>query len=96
MEQQESTLKCEIVQVGFALCVASVPILEKRAGLWLRCFAVLKASVTPANALILCIVLMSFASDKAWLTFLAFSAIGSGLFWLARRKQGLSNGVESV
>lgn len=43
MEQQESTLKCEIGQVGFALCVASVPILEKRAGLWLRCFAVLKA-----------------------------------------------------
>jgi hypothetical protein len=29
LEQQESTLKHEIGQVGFALCVASVPILEK-------------------------------------------------------------------
>ena len=71
--------------VGYVLCIASLPLLEKRAGLWPTGLAVVRASFIPLFALVLCLVLMSFASMQAWLTLLAFSVAGSGLFWLARR-----------
>ena len=71
--------------VGYVLCIASLPRLEQRAGLWPTGLAVVRASVIPLFALVLCLVLMSFASMQAWLTLLAFSVAGSGLFWLARR-----------
>ena len=71
--------------VGYVLCIASLPLLEKRVGLWPTGLAVVRASFIPLFALVLCLVLMSFASMQAWLTLLAFSVAGSGLFWLARR-----------
>lgn len=71
--------------VGYVLCIASLPLLEKRAGLWPIGLAVVRASFIPWFALVLCLILMSFASMQAWFTLLAFSVAGSGLFWLARR-----------
>jgi basic amino acid/polyamine antiporter, APA family len=71
--------------VGYVLCIASLPLLEKRAGLWPIGLAVVRASFIPLFALVLCLILMSFASMQAWFTLLAFSVAGSGLFWLARR-----------
>ena len=76
--------------VGYALCIASLPLLEKRAGLWPTGFAVVKASFMPLFALVLCMVLMSFASAQAWFTLLGFSVVGSGLFWLARKQNNHS------
>lgn len=82
--------------VGYALCIASVPILEKRAGVWPTGLAALRAALMPLSALTLCLVLMSFASLQAWLTLLAFSAVGSGLFWIARRKMAKLSEIDSI
>lgn len=82
--------------VGYALCIASVPILEKRAGVWPTGLAALRAALMPFSALTLCLVLMSFASLQAWLTLLAFSAVGSGLFWIARRKMAKLSEIDSI
>lgn len=71
--------------VGYVLCIASLPRLEQRAGLCPTGLAAARAYFIPGFALVLCLVLMSFASMQAWLTLLAFSVAGSGLFWLARR-----------
>jgi APA family basic amino acid/polyamine antiporter len=71
--------------VGYALCIASLPILERRAGLFPSGFAALKTIAVPLAAFCLCIVLMTFASMQAWLTLLAFSAVGSGFYLAARR-----------
>jgi len=82
--------------VGYALCIASVPILEKCAGVWPTGLAALRAALMPLSALTLCLALMSFASRQAWLTLLAFSAVGSGLFWIARRKMAKADPIESI
>nr|WP_315477303.1 APC family permease [uncultured Undibacterium sp.] len=72
--------------VGYALCIASLPILEKRAGVWPKGSAAIKKALIPLMAFVLCAVLMTFASGKAWLTLLTFSAVGSGFYWFARKK----------
>ena len=66
--------------VGYALCAASVPVLERRRGPlpW-------SAWLSPFLALLLCFVLMSFASWQAWAMLAAFVAVGALLYGLTRR-----------
>ncbi len=66
--------------VGYALCAASVPVLERRTEplTW-------SAWLSPAIALLLCLLLMSFASWQAWTMLAGFVGVGSLLFWLTRR-----------
>jgi amino acid transporter len=73
--------------VGYALCIASLPYLEKRAGIWPSGLAAIKKAAIPVTALILCVVLMTFASMKAWLTLLIFSIVGSAFYWFARNSK---------
>ncbi len=67
--------------VGYALCAASVPVLERR-------HAALTWSgwLSPVVALLLCLTLMCFASWQAWAMLAGFVGVGSVLFWLTRRR----------
>lgn len=73
--------------VGYALCIASLPILERRAGHFLTGFASLRAAAMPLMAFSLCMILMAFASSQAWLSLLIFSSVGSGFYLLARGRK---------
>ncbi len=67
--------------VGYAGCAASVPVLERRRGPlpWL-------AWLSPFLALLLCFVLMSFASWQAWTMLAGFVLVGAMLYGLTRRR----------
>jgi APA family basic amino acid/polyamine antiporter len=75
--------------VGYALCIASLQKLEHRAGQRPKGFAAWRAMAVPSVALLLCLVLMTFASWQAWLTLLAFSACGTGFYLFTQRKKPL-------
>ncbi|WP_395012235.1 APC family permease [Undibacterium sp.] len=80
--------------VGYTLCIASLPILERRAGRWPSGLAAFRAAAMPLAACLLCLILMTFASWQAWLTLLAFSAGGSIFYVLARRTE-LASSVQA-
>lgn len=66
--------------IGYALCAASVLVLERR-----RRVLSFAGWLSPVVALVLCGLLMGFASAAAWTMVGIFVAVGSGFYWWARR-----------
>jgi len=71
--------------VGYMVCIAALPILEKKVEAHADTFNIPGGLLIPAVAFGLCIWLISKASADAWLTMLAFIAVGSLLYWHSRR-----------
>lgn len=67
--------------IGYALCAASVPVLERR-----QASMTARGWFSPLLALILCLALMSVASQQAWLMVVVFVAAGSALYGWTRRQ----------
>ncbi|MDH4019953.1 MAG: APC family permease [Xanthomonadales bacterium] len=69
----------------YIVCIAALPRLEKTTEPVENQFRLPGGLLIPAIALILCIWLISYASVQAWMTCLAFMAVGTVLYILSRR-----------
>ena len=72
--------------LSYILGVAALPVLEKRVEQTKGQFRLRGGYLVPAVALLLCLWLITFASMTAWLTTVAFFALGSFLYLLSSRK----------
>lgn len=73
--------------LGYMICIAALPILEKRIERHVSTFDIPGGLAIPALAFVLCIWLVSKAALDAWLTMGAFVAVGSLLYaWSVRRR----------
>ena len=70
--------------LAYGICIASLPRLEKVIGVHEGQYRLPGGWLIPAVALLLCLWLVAQAAMTAWLTVLAFIALGSALF-LAKR-----------
>ena len=75
----------------YMLCIAALPRLEKTIEPVEGQFSLPGGLLIPGIAMLLCLWLISYASLEAWLTTLAFMALGSVLYVLSRRLSGNSS-----
>jgi APA family basic amino acid/polyamine antiporter len=78
----------------YMLCIAALPRLEKTIKPVEGQFSLPGGLLIPGIAMLLCLWLISYASLEAWLTTLAFMALGSVLYALSRRLSE-NSGVKS-
>ena len=71
--------------LAYGMCIASLPRLEKVVGEHEGQFRLPGGWLIPVTALLLCLWLVTQASVTAWLTVLAFIALGSALYASSHR-----------
>ena len=72
--------------LGYMVCIAALPVLEKRIPEHEGTFRIPGGLFIPAVAFALCIWLVSKADAQSWLTMIAFVGVGSVLYAWSRRR----------